>query len=124
MAVRVVDASAVAAVLFGEPEAQTVADRLRGCTLASPVLLPFEVASVCLKKLRRYPEKRAPLLDALQMLGEMRIRQIEVDPVEVVILADQRDVTVYDASYLWLSQRLGVELVTLDRKLAKAAKDR
>lgn len=29
--------------------------------------------------------------------------------------------TAYDASYLWLARQLGVELVTLDRQLAKAA---
>jgi len=29
--------------------------------------------------------------------------------------------TGYDASYLWLAQRLNAELVTLDRDLARAA---
>lgn len=43
MAVNVVDASAVAALLFGEPEAAAVAERLRGCDLAAPALLPFEI---------------------------------------------------------------------------------
>ncbi len=121
MVVKVVDASAVAAVLFGEPQAETVVGGLQGYTLAAPVLLPFEVASVCLKKLQRHPAKRALLLNAFRALGQMGIEQVDVNPFEVVLLAEVKRVTVYDAAYLWLAHRLGVELVTLDKKMANAA---
>ena len=43
------------------------------------------------------------------------------DVVEVLALAMARDLTAYDASYLWLAQRLGLPLVTLDQELARAA---
>ena len=56
--VRVVDASAFAAILFGEPEAEEVVARLQGSRLAAPALLPYEIASVCLKKIRRHPDTR------------------------------------------------------------------
>jgi len=62
MPVEVVDASAVAVLLFGEPEAAAVAERLRGCDLAAPTLLPYEIASVCLKKLKRHLEQEEALL--------------------------------------------------------------
>jgi len=62
MAVKVVDASALAALLFGEPEAEAVADRLEGSSLFTPTLLGDEIASVCLKKLRRDPIRRDVLL--------------------------------------------------------------
>jgi uncharacterized protein with PIN domain len=39
MAVKVVDASALAALLFGEPEAEAVAGRLGDARLAAPSLL-------------------------------------------------------------------------------------
>jgi predicted nucleic acid-binding protein len=38
-----------------------------------------------------------------------------------VALAAETGLTAYDASYLWLSHRLRVPLVTLDSKLAQAA---
>ena len=121
MVVKVVDASAVAAVLFGEPQAETVVAGLQGYTLTAPVLLPFEVASVCLKKLQRHPAKRALVLNAFRALGQMGIEQVDVNPFEVLLLAEVKHVTVYDAAYLWLVHRLGVELVTLDKKMANAA---
>jgi len=37
------------------------------------------------------------------------------------VLAERRDLTVYDASYLELAVRLGADLITLDRELADAA---
>ncbi len=55
----VVDASAIAAVLFGEPEAPKIAERLGDSALVAPTLFSYEIANICWKKLRRHPEKRA-----------------------------------------------------------------
>ncbi|HEY3130564.1 MAG TPA: type II toxin-antitoxin system VapC family toxin [Acidobacteriota bacterium] len=120
MPVKVIDASALAAIVFAEPEADRVVAQVRGYSLAAPALLPFEIASVCLKKVRRYPKKRPQLLAAIRMMEMMEISQTEVDLQEAVLLAEERQLTVYDAAYLWLARRLGSELVTLDEKLAKA----
>jgi predicted nucleic acid-binding protein len=123
MPVKVVDASALAAVLFGEPEGPALATRLKGCRLAAPALLPFEVASVCLKKVVRHPGKRDLLLAAFRMLGRLEVARTEVNLSEVVSLAESAGLTVYDASYLWLARRLRAELVTLDERLAGAARE-
>lgn len=121
MAVKIVDASALAAVLFGEPEAETMVDRLQGYALVVPLLLSFELASICLKKVKRYPAKRTLLLEALELFGQMDIAQIKVNVCEVVTLAEQKRLSTYDASYVWLAQQFGAELVTLDKTLDKAA---
>jgi predicted nucleic acid-binding protein len=120
MAVKVVDASAIAALLFGEPEAAIITARLGDAKLAAPPLLPFEVASVCLKKLRRYPRHREALLVAHQLFRRMDIAETTVELSEVIILADRVGLTVYDASYLWLARKLHAELITLDQHLAAA----
>ncbi|MGH8606769.1 MAG: type II toxin-antitoxin system VapC family toxin, partial [Gammaproteobacteria bacterium] len=114
-------ASAIAALLFGEPEAPTVAAQLRNGKLVAPPLLAYEVASVCLKKLRRYPERRDALLAAHQLLGRMPIVETSVDLSEAVALAEHVGLTVYDASYIWLALKLRSELITLDQQLAERA---
>ena len=43
-----------------------------------------------------------------------------MDHAEVVALALETGLTAYDASYLWLARRLGLELVTLDKALQAA----
>ena len=118
--IKVVDASALVAILFGEPAAETVAAWLRGAQLAAPSLLAYEVTNVCLTKIRRNPDQRSDLLAAFSSWADMGIGLAEVDQAGVLATAEERGLTAYDASYLWLAQRLGAELVTLDRRLAAA----
>lgn len=119
--VRVVDASALAAVLFGEPDAERVIEEIGDHRLAAPALLPFEMASVCLKKIRRHPEQRAALVGALGRLPDLGVTEAPVDASQVVRLAERTKLSAYDAAYLWLMVELDTDLVTLDRRLATAA---
>ena len=121
MPVKIVDASAIAALLFGEPEAETVVLQLENCTLAAPTIFPFEMASVCLKKLRRHPQQRETILTAYTLADCLTIEYFQVQMKDVIALAERSKLTVYDSSYLWLAQSLRAELVTLDAALARAA---
>ena len=120
MPVKVVDASALAALLFGEPEAEAVAQRLGDAELRAPALLGFELANVCLIKSRRHPEKRAALTAAFALRNQLPLDEVAVDHDAALELATAIGLTAYDASYLWLARKLGAELVTLDKQLAKA----
>ncbi len=120
MDAKVIDASALAAVLFAEPEADKVVTMLGKNRLLAPTMLPHELTSVCLTKRKRYPEQAAILLTALRQMNRLGIRTIEVPAFSVVTLAERTSLSAYDAAYLWLALRLGVELVTLDDRLAKA----
>lgn len=119
-AVEVVDASALAALLLGEPEAVQVAQRLLSARLVAPALLQFELANICLTKLRRHPQQRDAILAGYALRERMAIETVAVDQHEVLATAEATGLTAYDASYLWLARRLGAGLVTLDRQLAAA----
>ena len=118
--VKVVDASALAALLFGEPEAEAVAGRLEGARLAAPALLGFELANVCLTKMRRQPGQRETLRAAFRLADRLAVETVAVDRDAMLDLAEATGLTAYDASYLWLARTLRGELVTLDRKLSAA----
>jgi predicted nucleic acid-binding protein len=120
MLVKVVDASAVAALLFGEPDADAIAKRLADARLVSPGVLAFELANVCLVKTRRHPDQEPALRAAFRLRVRLGIEAIPVDHEGVLKLAATTGLTAYDASYLWLARELGAELVTLNRQLAKA----
>jgi predicted nucleic acid-binding protein len=121
---KVVDASAVVALLFNEPTREEVVRRLRSASLRAPSLLEYEVANACLKKMRAAPGERQALLEALSLLDELSISLETIDVREAIALAKQTDLSLYDAAYLWLARALGVELVTLDKKLARASDTR
>jgi predicted nucleic acid-binding protein len=122
MPASVVDASAVGALLFGEPSAERVATALEGKDLAAPTLLPYEIASICAKKIAAHPGEERIHLEALELFPRLNVALHVVPPAEAVSIARRRKLTTYDASYLWLAAEMGADLVTLDDTLARAWK--
>ena len=122
MNAEVVDASALGALLFGEPEAERVAERLEGASLFAPSLIRYELASVCRKKRRVYPDQGDALLAALDLYQQLGVSEAEVPATELARLAREADVTAYDAAYLWVARHTGAPLLTLDAELARAAR--
>lgn len=118
---RVVDASVVAAVVFGEPRAREAVELLRGADLYAPSLLAYELASVAWKKASRSPERAEAIAQALELGLALDIRWLPVDHVATLRLALKEGVTTYDASYLFLARSLGLPLVTFDERLAARA---
>jgi predicted nucleic acid-binding protein len=115
----VVDASAIAAVLFSETNGDTIRARVRGESLLAPQLIDYELANICWKRIRREPMAGPGLLTMLSGVTSLGIRRVEVPPVEIATLAMQTGLTAYDASYLWLALSRDLELVTLDNQLAR-----
>ena len=120
MTAKVVDASAIVALLFNETTREAIVSRLREATMHAPDLLGFEVASACLKKMRAAPRDTDALLQAFYLFSELPIEFDVVDFSEALRLAHEAGLSVYDASYLLLAISLEAELVTLDNKLSRA----
>lgn len=120
MPVKVIDASALAAVLFNEPDSEKVIASIARNGLVAPQLISFEIASVCLKKIRAHPDRRDMFLAAFQLMDRLDIDLISVDLADAIALAEDTGLTIYDACYLWLARLLKSELLTLDKRLAAA----
>jgi predicted nucleic acid-binding protein len=88
-----------------------------------PAVWPLEFANGLLMAQRRRRIDRAVRLDALKrvLLPGLHIDSVPLDMQAISALAERRDLTTYDASYVELALRLGIDLVTLDRGLAQAA---
>ncbi len=117
---KVVDASAIVALIFDELMSDEILRRVRHATLWAPSLIGFEVANACLKKIRAASGERERLLEAFSLLDALSISLETVDLKAAIVLAEQTKLSLYDASYLWLARTLDAELVTLDEKLARA----
>ncbi len=95
--------------------------------LFAPAILSLEVANVLWKavKLKRIIEETSN--EALKCLGDMNIILHEIDwhqTSQVLNIAHQLDVAIYDAAYLFLSEKLKMKLITSDTKLYEKAKGR
>ena len=118
----ILDASAAAAILFAEPAGRILDRHLTDRVLTGPTLLPYELASVALKKMGRRPEHEEGLASSLAMLDDMAVNLVAVPPGRVLDTARRYRVGAYDAAYLWLAFDLGCTLVTLDRTLTSKAR--
>ena len=118
----VVDASALAAVTFGEPDGVAWSRRLDGTAVFAPRLLQYELQSVALEKCRQHPRKAAEVLTAPSRLlnPASGITWLDPDPADVVLVANATGLTAYDASYLCLAGLLDADLVTADVTLTAA----
>jgi predicted nucleic acid-binding protein len=117
----VVDASAIGAIMFEEPEGATLAAHLDGQTLLAPTLIDLELSNLVVKKARKSPDQILPIFLSLQAALALPISRIAVPGAEAFALAAETGLTAYDASYLWLARSRDAELVTLDSELARFA---
>lgn len=121
MTLLVLDASALVAVLTdGDGAGAAVASTVAGSALAAPDLLPFETANV----LRRL-ELGGHITPDTAALAHGDLLDLAVQLWPYASLAAQAwrlrgNLTLYDASYVALAGQLGVPLVTLDQRLARA----
>ncbi len=125
----VLDSSAVLAWVHGDertPEIEAVFDRVVEKGAVVPHLWHLEVANSLTVAVRRKRVTQAFRDDVLKDLADL---DISVDGETAanawgasVRLADLYGLTLYDAAYLELAQRLRLPLATLDRDLAKAAR--
>lgn len=86
--------------------------------ITSPIL-SFEVANSLLMAQRRKRIDKSYSQARLKEFLNYGIEVKEVDFERVLKLASELDLTVYDASYIYLSKKHKAKLLTLDQKLAK-----
>lgn len=129
MAAFVIDASATLPWCFADEATQAtnaLLTRLRtGDEAIAPAHWPAEVANALLVAVRR---RRISSQDANQFIEDLDVLPIRVDSTSnsllratVFPLAEQYNLTIYDAVYLELALREGLPLATLDDDLRKAA---
>ena len=126
MADLIIDASVASAWCFPDERKDYANAVLRAVSSSvvavAPRLWAYEVRNSVLMGLRRGRISKADADSFLDSLADLNIRL--ADPVSydaVFKLAELSGLTVYDAAYLDLAVRQGVQLASLDDALQKAA---
>jgi len=124
----VLDASVALAWAFEDettPYTEAVLETLSQGKAMVPSVWPLEIGNAMVVAERRGRLKEADTVRFLALLRQLPIA-VECESVErvfsdVVRLAREQRISVYDASYLDLAMRLGVPLATQDEELQRAA---
>jgi len=120
---KVVDASVLAAFAFAESRADEPRDLMADANLFAPEILPYELASLALKKSRRLPSLRFDTAMRLQTALTLDVELIHIAARDLLSAALQTGLTIYDAAYLQTARLLDCPLVTFDAKLARQARN-
>jgi len=123
---NVVDASFILDFLLPDEQStyviKTFEEYKKGqITLVAPAILPFEIANG-LKyaiKTKRINQKMA--LELLEIFLSLKIDLLNSDIYKILKTALEKELSIYDASYITLSEQENLSLLTLDRKLEKTA---
>lgn len=118
----VVDASLLAALLFGEADAPQATAMLEGRALCAPALVGLELANVGMNKIRRGLIGIDDASAAIAEIDSLDVERFEVEPRDALVLAVRYRLSAYDAAYLWLAEHLEVPLATFDARLGEAAR--
>lgn len=110
----VVDASVIVSALGDDgPDGQRCRQRLRGESLAAPELIDLEVMSAW-RRIFREDER------GKQAVGDLRRLRVARAPHASLVERCwelRHNLTPYDAVYVALAERLGVALLTADRRI-------
>ena len=118
---QVLDASAVVALLLDDgPDGRWVDDRVAEADLVAPHLMPFESANIIRRTAARGAIDDTQGFQALSVLFRLDIDLVPLASVGGRVWELRQNLTVYDASYVAVAERLGARLVTLDARLAAA----
>jgi predicted nucleic acid-binding protein len=119
----VVDASAMIAVILGEPERASMVRLTRGAHLIAPPSLKWEVGNAFSAMFRR---KRLSLNDALlaiEIFDSIPIDHVTMDLMPALEIAHEKGLYAYDAYMLACAIHHKASLLTLDKALMKMAAD-
>jgi predicted nucleic acid-binding protein len=117
----VIDSSAILAVLLGEAHREALIRATAEVSLLAPASTPWEIGNALVAGWRRKRLSRAQMLGAWDSFQGIPLRLVEVDVPAALAIAASQGTYAYDAYVLEAAQARRLPLLTLDKRLARAA---
>ena len=119
----VIDTSALLAVIVGEPERDRIVKMTLGHTLIGPGAIPWEVGNAFSAMMKQHRLTLDDAQEGLKAFNSVPIRYVKVDMENALSMASRESMYAYDAYFLDCAFRHAAPLLTLDRKLMRAAQN-
>jgi predicted nucleic acid-binding protein len=119
----IIDTSALIAVIVGEPEREKIIELTSGNTLIGPGSIPWEIGNAFSAMFKQNRLSLDEAKNGLTIFKSIPLRFIETNFFNTISLASQTNMYAYDAYFLDCAIRFTVPLLTLDRRLKKAAQN-
>lgn len=90
-------------------------------SLVAPIILPFEVANGLKYAVKSKRIKETVASELLEAFFQLNIGLLQINLERALQVSLEKELAIYDASYVTLSQQENLPLLTLDEKLKKLA---
>ncbi len=118
----VIDASVLIAVITNEDEKEKLVALTSEAELIAPLSVHWEIGNAFSSLLKRKRLKLDEVLEAIDIYLQIPVRFVEVELTESLELAEEMNLYAYDAYLLRCAAKYHLPLLTLDGRLAEAAK--
>ncbi len=118
----VIDASVLIAVITNEDEKEKLVVLTSEAELIAPLSVHWEIGNAFSSLLKRKRVTLEEALEAIDIYLQIPVRFVEVELTESLELADELGLYAYDAYLIRCAAKYRLPLLTLDGKLAQAAK--
>jgi predicted nucleic acid-binding protein len=119
----VADTSVFLAVALGEPERPRIIELTAGYGLVAPEVLPFEVGNALIALLKKGVLRAEDVPRVWTAVAQIDVELRTVDFPTALEIAIARGLYAYDACFLECAARLRLPLLTLDRRMQRAAEE-
>jgi len=120
----VVDASVLIAVIVNETEKERLVLLTQEAELITPMSVHWEIGNAFSSLLKRGRVTVEQALQAIDMYLEIPVRFVEIELANSLELAGALGIYAYDAYLLRCAEKYRLPLLTLDKRLVQAAKDK
>jgi predicted nucleic acid-binding protein len=120
----VVDASVLIAVIVNETEKERLATMTQEAELIAPMSVHWEIGNAFSSLLKRRHVTLEQTMQAIDMYLEIPVRFVEVELANSLELANALGIYAYDAYLLRCAEKYRLPLLTLDKRLVRAAKNK
>lgn len=118
----VIDASVLIAVITNEDEKEKLIQLTDETELIAPLSVHWEIGNAFSSLLKRKRLTLEEVLEALDIYLQVPVRFVEVELTESLELASELGLYAYDAYLLRCAAKYRLPLLTLDARLAEAAR--
>jgi len=119
----IADTNAFIAVALNEPEKDSIIQLTKGCDLAAPDVLPFEIGNALTAMMKRgtlQPDEIQPSWEIIQQIP-VELRRIDIK--SALNIAATFNLYAYDAYFLECAGSLKSPLITLEHGMQRIARE-
>lgn len=118
----VADTNTFLAVALNEPERGWLVDVTKGCELAAPEILPYEIGNALSAMLKRKAILPGDVTAVWDAVGGIPVELLTPDIRAALLLAVRLGIYAYDAYFLQCALELRCPLLTLDEGMKRVAR--